>query len=103
MDMVDVMLVLLTPTSPHINYIFIETNIMDGFSLIRVLTQQPMWHRISVGIIQLVLWVVFNLVLLMVMEMLAWVLGPLKSTHRNLIVVLIVEILCHIGVDIIHS
>ena len=60
------------------------------------------WRHHLVSNIQLVIWVVPNLMFLLVMVYVVWDLGPTTLPPRNLIVELMVEILCDIKVGNIH-
>ena len=66
-------------------------------------TYHKSWHHHSIGIFQLVLWVVLCLVFLLEMVTMVWVLVPPTLPTKKLIVVLMVMILFCQGVGIIHT
>ena len=72
MVMVDVVLVLVKPTSTPQNIIFADTGTIGLFKNLSVSTQHPPWCYLGVGIIQLVLLMVICLVLLLEMVKVVW-------------------------------
>ena len=101
--MVYVVLVLVLPTSPPINFILAQTFMLGFLGHLRAIEQNPMWHHLILGIIQLVLLVVLRLLLVMLMVKVVLILVPSTFPTKMLIVRLMVVILCHLIVGILHT
>ena len=79
----EVVLVLVPPNFPTRKLILAQTDMMGGFSHLRVITQNKIWCNHGVRIIQMLLVMVLHYVLLMVMVKVMCVLVPPTSTHRK--------------------
>ena len=94
--MVEVVLVIVTPTYTPRKLILAETGIMRVLGNLRVIEQDAPRYNNPVRIIQLVLLVVLHLVLMPVMVKVVWILGTPTLPTKNWIVGLMVVILCHL-------
>ena len=101
--MVEVVLVIVTPTYTPRKLILAETGIMRVLGNLRVIEQDAPRYNNPVRIIQLVLLVVLHLVLMPVMVKVVWILGTPTLPTKNWIVGLMVVILCHLWVGIIQQ
>ena len=103
MVMVEVVLILVQPTSSSKMIILVETYMMWSLVHISVSAKHTPWCNNLVGFIQIILQAILHLVLQTVMIKLVWALVPLIFTPIKMIFGLVVVILCHIGLRIIHK
>ena len=101
--MVELLLVLVKPIYPPIYFILVQTGMMGGFVHIGVITYNPPYFYLKVGIIQLMCLVIFHSVFLMFKVKVVWVLVPPTFHPGKFIGGLMMVIFCHLGVVIIHQ
>ena len=99
---VEIVLVLVQPTSIPIMFIFPEKCIMKGFTHFRMISQHTPWRYLGVDITKLVLLMVLFLMLFLELLKVVWVLVPPNIPPISSIVSLVVVILCHLGVGKIY-
>ena len=98
--MMEVVLVLVLPTSAPKNIFLGETGMMGGFIHLMVRIQHPQQSYLVVGIIQMMLQVILHQMLQIVVVKVVWVLVPLNFPPINIIVGLVVVILCRLRLGI---
>ena len=98
--MVDAVLELVKSTCPPKKILFSETGIIWSFVHLSISEHHLQCSHHLLGFIHIIL--ILQLVFVMVMVKVVWVVVPHTLPIKKFIIVLIVEILCRLGLWIIH-